>query len=117
MTNTIRLTLIGALVLIITGVGFYLGTGMASMTALIPAFLGIPLLLCGLMAKSPGAVKIAMHVAALIVLLGALGSSRVFMKWADLSMAARSAQLITLVVCVWLLVAYIKSFIKARRAN
>lgn len=115
MIHTVYITLIGSLILIATGVGFYFGTGMASMTALIPAFLGGPLLLCGLAAKSPGKIKLAMHVAAVIVLLGALGSSRVFMKWADLSVPARSAQLITLAVCVWLLVAYIRSFIKARR--
>ncbi|HII97513.1 MAG TPA: hypothetical protein HA276_07465, partial [Candidatus Poseidoniaceae archaeon] len=35
----------GALVL--EGVGFYLGTGMESLTALIPGFVGLPLLLLG----------------------------------------------------------------------
>jgi hypothetical protein len=116
MTNAITATIVGSLGLIATGIGFYLGTGTSSVTALIPAFLGAPLLACGLIAMRPGAVKIAMHIAPVIALLGALGSSRVFMKWADLSVAARSAQLITLLICAALVVVYVGSFVKARRA-
>jgi len=115
MTDTIPTTLLGALALIATGVGFYFGTGTGSVTALIPAFIGAPLLACGLIAMNRKALKIAMHVAPLLVLLGALGSTRVFMKWADLSTAARSAQLITLLICTTLVVVYVGSFIRARR--
>ena len=110
-------TIIGSLGLIATGVGFYFGTGTSSITALIPAFMGAPLLACGLLALNPGARKITMHIAAVIALLGAIGSTRVFMKWADLSTAARSAQLITLLICVILVCVYIGSFVKARRAT
>ena len=115
MRHTITLTLVCSLALIATGVGFYFGTGTGSVTALIPAFIGGPLLLCGLAATRPGMLKVAIHIAAVLALLAALGSSRVFMKWADLSTAARSAQLITLTICVVLLAAYVASFIKARR--
>ncbi len=116
MRITVLLTIIGGLCLILTGVAFYLGTGTSSITALIPAFIGGPLLMCGLVAMNPKALKVAIHVAAVLVLLAAVGSSRVFIKWVDLSNAARSAQLITLTICVTLLTAYILSFIKARRS-
>lgn len=115
MRHTTLLTIVGSLALILTGVGFYFGTGTGSVTALIPAFIGVPLLLCGLAATRPGMVKVAMHIAAVLALIAAAGSSRVFMKWADLSTAARSAQLITLIICVVLLAMYVASFIKARR--
>ena len=110
------MTIIGSLGLIVTGVGFYFGTGTSSVTALIPAFLGAPLLACGLIAIKPAAVKVAMHIAPVFALLGAVGSTRVFMKWSDLSVAARSAQLITLLICTVLVVVYVGSFVKARRA-
>lgn len=115
MRTTVTATIIGSLGLIATGAGFYFGTGMGSITALIPAFLGAPLLVCGLVAMKPGALKVAMHIASVLALLGAAGTSRVFVKWADLSSAARSAQLITLTICTLLLVGYIASFVKARR--
>ncbi len=113
-TSTI-LTIIGGVCLVLVGVGFYFGTGTSSVTALIPAFIGGPLLLCGLAATNPRLLKTAIHIAAVLALLAAVGSSRVFMKWADLSNAARSAQLITFFVCLVLLVTYIASFIKASR--
>jgi hypothetical protein len=117
MPTTAIMTIMGSLGLIATGVGFYFGTGTGSVTALIPAFLGVPLLICGLAAMKPGALKVAMHIAPVFALLGALGSTRVFMKWADLSTAARSAQLITLTICALLAVIYVGSFIKARKSR
>jgi len=115
MPASVKTTIIGSILLILTGFGFYFGTGMASITALIPAFIGFPMLICGLAAIKPAMLKVAMHVAALIALLGAVGSTRVFTKWADLTVAARSAQLITFTVCTVLLVAFIGSFVQARR--
>lgn len=117
MKTSVVTTIIGSLGLIATGVGFYFGTGTSSITAMIPAFIGIPLLVCGFVAMKPGALKIAMHIALVFALVGAIGSSRVFMKWTDLSTAARSAQLITLLICTTLVVVYVGSFIKARRTQ
>ena len=56
------------------GLGAYVGTGSESITALIPAFLGAPILLCGILAKIfPNARMHVMHVAALLGLLGTAG--------------------------------------------
>ena len=115
MPISVLMTIIGSLGLIVTGVGFYVGTGTSSVTALIPAFLGAPLLACGVSAAKAAASKVAIHIASVLALLGAVGSTRVFMKWSDLSTAALSAQLIMFLICAGLVVVYIGSFLKARR--
>lgn len=117
MPASVKITLIGSLLLIATGVGFFFGTGGTHPTAMIPAGLGLVMLLCGLAAMKPAAMKIAMHVAVVVALLGAAGSTRVFMKWAEMTVAARSAQLITLVICLVLLAVFIGSFVQARRSR
>jgi len=62
----------GALVL--EGLGFYFGTGMESFTALIPGFVGVPLILLGILAgKMPERRKLLMHIAVLFGLICALG--------------------------------------------
>ncbi len=66
--------IIGVL-LILLGVGFYAASGANSWTALLPAILGALLLACGLAARQKESWrKHAMHVAAAVALLGALGS-------------------------------------------
>ena len=51
--------------LILIGVGFYFGTGATSVTALIPAFLGIPMAVAGVLARRESLRKHAMHAAVL----------------------------------------------------
>ena len=58
------------LILILLGLAGYFGGGRASVTALIPAFIGIPLLLSSILAKKPKLLKIGMHLAAVFGLLG-----------------------------------------------
>jgi len=117
MSIAVRLTIIIGVVLILLGLGFYVSTETTSITPLIPSFLGGLLLACGLVSRTPAATKIAMHFAVLFAVLGAGGSTRVFSKWADLSVAARSAQLITFALCLLLVVVYVRSFIAARKAG
>ena len=50
----------------------YLGGGMESWTALIPAIAGAPILLSSLLAKNPNKLKLGMHIAATFALLGFL---------------------------------------------
>lgn len=64
----------GAL-LIILGLVSYLGFGRASVTALIPAFLGAPILAAGAVARNHAYRKHAMHVAVLLAFLGLVGVS------------------------------------------
>ena len=62
--------------LLVLGVGGYVGTGMTSPTALIPAAFGVLLVLLGLMARHPAKRKMAMHIAVLVGLIGFAGSAR-----------------------------------------
>jgi len=64
-----------------TGAVAYFGrTPYSSATALIPAFVGVPLLLCGLLALTERYLKHAMHAAAMLGLLGLLGALGVAAK-------------------------------------
>ena len=69
-----RLTIIFGPLLILLGAGGYFGTGQTSVTALIPAFFGVPFLLLGLVALKDGLRKHAMHAASLLALLGVIGA-------------------------------------------
>jgi uncharacterized membrane protein len=110
--------------LCLIGVGFYAGTGAASVTALIPAFLGLPLVVAGLLARREGLRRHAMHAAALLGTLGILGSLRgvaklpALLTGADVARpAAVFAQSITAVVCLVFVALCVRSFVSARRAG
>ncbi len=87
-------------------------------TALIPAFFGAPLLICGLIALNEKYVAHAMHAAACAGLLGSLGglsnSVRGLLKDAP-NYRAISYSLIMGVVCTVFVALCVQSFIQARR--
>jgi hypothetical protein len=91
-----------------------------SPTALIPAYLGGMLVICGILAaKKPNLRKHMMHVAAL---LGLLGTSVLFMVTPKLLGGsglglAQGSQLATGILSLIFLVLCIRSFIAARRAR
>jgi hypothetical protein len=66
-------TIIWGGLLIGLGLWGYLGTGTTSVTALIPAFVGAPLAVCGALALKESLLKHAMHAAAMLGLLGTVG--------------------------------------------
>lgn len=110
----------GAL-LVVIGVGGYLGTGQASVTALIPAGLGVLLVLCGALARRERMRKHAMHAAAAVGLLGFLGSApglaRVVRMLGGAEIERPVAALlmaITAVICALFVGACVKSFMDAR---
>ena len=111
-------------VLIALGVGSYFGTGRTSMTALIPAFVGLPLALLGVVALNDRRRKYAMHAAAGVGLLGFLGASRGFAKLPALltggeveKPVAAYMQIAMSLVCLVFLVLCVRSFIRARRSG
>lgn len=119
-----RITIIFALVFIVLGVGLYFATDRTSVTALIPSFLGILMLGCGLLAQKESRRKHAMHVAVLLALIGAGGSARgvgpalkhaggetvdrPIAAWGQVGMA---------ILCVIFIVLAVRSFIAARKAR
>jgi hypothetical protein len=71
----VRFTTALGVALVLLGIGAYVLTSAVSVTALIPAFVGVPLLACAAVARSANRRRPALAVALAIALLGALGSS------------------------------------------
>ena len=117
-----KITIGFGLALILIGVIGYVATGMEHVTALIPAFLGVPICMLGALALNEGRRKHAMHVAVAIALLGLLGTLRGLMQLpallsgADVARpAAVMAQALTAVLCAIFIALAVKSFMNARR--
>lgn len=64
-------TVLIAVLMVVLGLAAYFMTGMASVTAMIPTFIGVPILLCGLLASK--ARKPALIVALVLGVLAAAG--------------------------------------------
>jgi protein-S-isoprenylcysteine O-methyltransferase Ste14 len=111
-------------VLVVVGVWAYTASGGAdaSPTALIPAMLGLLLVLAGLVGLRGGtARRHAMHAAAAVALLGVLGSLGQLVASpaaaSDHAGIARTAGVLNLLLCAAFLVAAVRSFRAARRAR
>lgn len=108
------------LILIVLGIGSYVGTGRASVTALIPALFGAVLVICALVARNEAARKHAMHAAVAIGLIGGLMALGRGIPAALDGGASRPAVLSQLVMGVLLLIYValgVQSFIAARKAR
>ncbi len=110
------------IILIILGLISYFGISSESVTALIPAFFGIPVLILGLLALNEKYLKHAMHGAAVMMLLGFGGTVGGLIKFFRMlggevfeRPAAITIQSIMAVICLIFLIFAIKSFIDARR--
>jgi hypothetical protein len=88
-------------------------------TALSPAFVGIPILLAGLISlAAPGVRKHAMHGAAVLGLLGTIGGLvPAILRKFDFEQAAVLVGLIMTVLSGLFLALCVKSFIDARKAR
>ncbi len=123
----IRLTFLTSIILILSGVGFYVGVmatqGDPHITTLIPAFLGVILFILGLIAtRGRLAHIIAMHLAVVLALLGIIGSASGVPKLYTLITTGESArgvapvlQSIMVVVLLIYLALGVRSFVVARR--
>jgi hypothetical protein len=118
---TTATTVLGVVLLVI-GVGGYVLTGAESITALIPAFIGLPVVVLGQLAGRPAWRRHAIHAALALALLGLLGT---LMNVAELPAllsgagverpAAVVSSALTAVSCAIYLVLGIRSFVAARR--
>jgi hypothetical protein len=91
-----------------------------SVTALIPAFVGGPLILCGLIALKDSLLKHAMHAAAMLGVLGFLAAAgRLGMVAAkgglDVSKLGTQSLLAMTGICAVFVALCVRSFIAARR--
>ncbi len=109
--------------LIALGLAGYFGTHQVSITALIPAFVGLPLLVLGWFALQDKWRKHAMHAAAIVGLLGFIGACYPLVRllWSLLSSIERPAaaimQALMAIICAAFVALCVKSFIEARRSR
>jgi len=116
------LSIIFGILLDLVGIVGFVATGSTHKTALIPAVLGLILVICGIVVLiKPATRKHVMHVAALIGLLGFFGTipglihlPSVFSGTAAMP-AAIISKAITCVLSAIFLALCVKSFIDARR--
>ena len=111
-----------SIILIILGLYSYFGISSESITALIPTFLGIPVLILGFLALNEKYLKHAMHAAAVLMLLGFGGTVGGLIKFFRMlggevfeRSSAITMQAIMALICLIFLIFAIKSFIDARR--
>jgi hypothetical protein len=120
-----KTTLLFGVSLVVLGLGAYLVTGRESVTALIPAFFGLPVIGLGVAALIKESLrKHAMHGAAGLALLGLLGTAKAVPNLLYLLSvgpehvtrpAAVVVQSLMALLCVAYLYFSIRSFIEARR--
>ncbi|MEQ9617209.1 MAG: hypothetical protein RLN60_04150 [Phycisphaerales bacterium] len=124
-----KLSLVLGLVLVAMGTVAYLtaDAGDRSVTALIPAFFGTPIVLLGLLAQlKPGARKHSMHGVALLALLGLIGAGMQGVPKLGALLTDRESlerptatlvQNLMALVCLVLLLACVRAFVLARKAK
>ena len=117
-----KFSIILGIILITLGLVSYFGISSESVTALIPTFLGIPVLVLGFLALNEKYLKHAMHTAAVLMLLGIAGTVGGLIKFFRMiggevfeRPSAITIQAIMAVLCLIFLIYAIKSFIDARR--
>jgi len=107
--------------LILLGGGLYGISENRSPTALIPAGFGVALILCGIVARNENARKHAMHVAALLGLLGFVMPlfmvTRKYMATGEFNALSGGGQLAMSALCGIFLALCVKSFIDVRKAR
>ena len=117
------IAIIIGILLIIVGVLGQVLTGTSSITALIPAFFGLPIILLGLVARTPQRTKVSMHIVAVLALLGVVGTVNVLPDLSALLTSGEASNISASVLsrgsmfllCGIMLIVSIISFIQARR--
>ncbi|MCH9025103.1 MAG: hypothetical protein IH931_07190 [candidate division Zixibacteria bacterium] len=116
------ITIVYGSLLIVLGVAGYFMSGMVSITALIPAFLGIIILVSGVLAQKESRRKLFMHIALVFGLLGFLGTASALPSLITMiggeevtRPGAVIGKSVTAILSLIFLIIGVKSFIDARR--
>jgi len=118
-----KLTINIGVLLIILGIFSYILTGAASATALIPSFFGLAFIGLGALGKKNESMrKHAMHAALLLAILGLGGSFGGLINMIGMiggetpeRLGASIGQAVMALICIFFIVAGVKSFIDARK--
>ncbi len=104
--------------LLLWGVAISILSDSDSITSYFPSFLGLPLMLSGIMTmRMPEKRKLWMHIAATFGLLCAIGGTRFFMVMSDGINYASGSMLMLLLTGTAYTVLCVRSFIAARKAR
>ena len=119
-----KFSILLGIILIALGLISYFGISSESITALIPTFLGVPILILGYLALNEKYLKHAMHGALVLVILGFGGTVGGLIKFFRMlggevfeRSSAITVQAIMALLCLIFLIFAIKSFIDARRGK
>jgi len=116
-----KITITVGLLLILLGLGFYFASESRSITAMIPAFFGLPVAALGAIGATGGeaARKHTAHIAVMITLLGALAGLGMGVRGAIANGLTSPvvAQLLLGAICAVHVVLSVQSFIAARKAR
>lgn len=122
VSSMVLLTRVVGGVLVVVGLGGYVATSAASVTALLPAALGLPILGLGLWAGNEERRRTAIHAALVVALLGLLGT---LMNVVELPAVLTGGDVerptavivssITAMVCAVYLAVGVRSFAASRR--
>ena len=105
-------------ILMLSGIISYLISDTGSLTALIPSFFGIPLLIMGFLSNRNEANKHHyMHAAMVFALVSVLGGMRIFSIWSDASGLTLLSHVILIIVGTIFMVAGILSFRHTRKSR
>jgi len=117
-----KLSIAYGVIFILMGLISYFGISSESITALIPAFFGIPMLILGWLGMNEKYLKHTMHGAAVLMLLGFLGTISGLIKFFKMLSgvqqerpSAVTVQSIMALMCFIFLIFAVKSFIDARK--
>ena len=120
-----KLSVTVGILMIILGAGSFILTGAASATALIPAFFGIAFVGLGILGiKKESMRKHVMHAALLLAILGIGGSFGGLINVLGVLGGnelerpnAAYAQAIMAIICIYFVIAGVRSFIDARKSS
>ncbi len=113
-----RIAIYEGAILVLWGVAAYIISGQSSITAMIPSFMGAPLMILGLLSeKIPDMRHHLMHASMVLALFMVLGGARVFTDFSDMSNLAISSHIILIFVGATFMVCGIMSFRAARLAR
>ena len=113
-----RIAIYEGAILVLWGIAAYIISDQSSVTAMIPSFIGAPLMILGLLSeKIPDMRHHLMHASMVLALLMVLGGARVFTDFSDMSNLAVSSHIILIFVGATFMVCGIMSFRAARLAR